>query len=80
MINVADELLAICGALVGGARYGLKIRLPHALVMTFIFRKGTTLMLFDPRAASVLIVLILLFAYFRLEFQAKTEKCSEISF
>jgi hypothetical protein len=44
----------------------LKIRLPHALVMTFIFRKGTLLMLFNPRAASasmsgILIELFLLF-------------------
>ncbi|CAJ1945699.1 unnamed protein product [Cylindrotheca closterium] len=37
MINLVDELLAVCGALVGGARYGLKIRLPHALVMTVLF-------------------------------------------
>lgn len=36
MINLLDELLAVCGALVGGAKYGLKIRLPHALVMVRI--------------------------------------------
>lgn len=33
-----EELQAILFALVGGARYGLKIRLPHALVMTGLFR------------------------------------------
>lgn len=34
-----DELHSILAAVVGGARYGLKIRLPHALVMTFLFRR-----------------------------------------
>ena len=36
---VKDELKSIAAALVGGARYGAKIRLPHALVMTFLFRR-----------------------------------------
>jgi hypothetical protein len=39
MSNIVDELQAIAGALVGGARYGLKIRIPHALVMTLLFRR-----------------------------------------
>ena len=36
---VKAELQAITSALVGGAKYGVKIRLPHALVMTFLFRR-----------------------------------------
>lgn len=38
MIVWQDELQAILYALVGGARYGVKIRFPHALVMTSLFR------------------------------------------
>lgn len=34
-----DELHAIIGALLAGARYGLKIRLPHAAVMTTLFQR-----------------------------------------
>ena len=34
----AEELLAILSGLIGGAKYGVKIRLPHALVMTLLFR------------------------------------------
>lgn len=37
-----DELWAIMTSLVGGARYGLKIRIPHALVMTVLFRRDLT--------------------------------------
>jgi hypothetical protein len=33
------EIHSILSAIVGGARYGVKIRLPHALVMTFLFRR-----------------------------------------
>jgi hypothetical protein len=36
---VKAELHSIASALVGGARYGVKVRLPHALVMTFLFRR-----------------------------------------
>lgn len=36
---VKHELQSIVSALVGGARYGVKIRLPHALVMTVLFRR-----------------------------------------
>eukprot|EP00977_Amphora_coffeiformis_P001085 scaffold223_cov145-Amphora_coffeaeformis.AAC.9 len=37
--DLRDEVLAIVAALVSGVRYGIKIRLPHALVMTFMFRR-----------------------------------------
>jgi len=37
--DLRDEVLAVVAALVSGARYGVKIRLPHALVMTFMFRR-----------------------------------------
>ena len=37
-----DELIAILEGLIGGARYGVKIRLPHALLMTTLFGKGLT--------------------------------------
>ena len=32
-----DEVAAIISGLIGGGRYGLKIRIPHAFVMTFLF-------------------------------------------
>ena len=34
-----DEVLEVLAAFVAGARYGVKIRFPHALVMTFMFRR-----------------------------------------
>lgn len=34
-----DEIAAVVAAAVAGARYGVKIRLPHALIMTFMFRR-----------------------------------------
>lgn len=37
-----DEVQAIVAAVVGGARYGVKIRIPHALVMTVLFRRDLT--------------------------------------
>ncbi|KAG7358946.1 Tim17/Tim22/Tim23/Pmp24 family protein [Nitzschia inconspicua] len=37
--HLTDEMSAILGALVGGAKYGIKIRLPHALIMTLLFRR-----------------------------------------
>jgi peroxisomal membrane protein 4 len=37
-LPIKDELSAIISALMGGAKYGIKIRLPHAFVMTFLFR------------------------------------------
>lgn len=37
--HLTDEIAAIVGALIGGAKYGIKIRLPHALVMTLLFRR-----------------------------------------
>lgn len=36
---IANELEAVFAALIGGAKYGMKIRLPHAFVMTFLFRQ-----------------------------------------
>lgn len=39
---LSEEIQAVVAALVGGARYGLKIRTPHALVMTMIFRRDLT--------------------------------------
>ena len=36
---ISEELSSIFSALVAGARYGAKIRLPHAFVMTFLFRR-----------------------------------------
>jgi len=39
--NKSSELSAIIDALVNGAKYGVKIRLPHAFIMTLLFRKGT---------------------------------------
>lgn len=35
---LSEEIRAIISGLLGGARYGVKIRLPHAFVMTFLFR------------------------------------------
>eukprot|EP00804_Cyclotella_cryptica_P017695 CCRYP_020686-RB/>CCRYP_020686-RB protein AED:0.36 eAED:0.36 QI:144/1/1/1/0/0/6/381/250 len=35
--SLYDEVVAILSGLIGGGRYGLKIRVPHALVMTFLF-------------------------------------------
>ena len=37
-----EELQAIVLSLIGGARYGVKIRLPHALVMTLLFRRNVS--------------------------------------
>lgn len=39
--DITSELTAIIGASISGAKYGVKIRFPHALVMTLLFRKGT---------------------------------------
>lgn len=40
--DVLSELRAIFNGLIGGGRYGMKIRLPHAAVMTLLFRKKTS--------------------------------------
>ena len=37
--RLLDELHSVMVAVVAGARYGTKIRLPHALVMTFLFKR-----------------------------------------
>jgi len=33
-----EEVMAILAAMVGGARYGIKVRVPHAVVMTMLFK------------------------------------------
>ena len=38
-----EELKALVNAFLLGGRYGVKIRLPHALVMTFLFRKDLSI-------------------------------------
>jgi hypothetical protein len=37
-----SEIQAIIDGLIGGGKYGIKIRLPHAAVMTLLFRRNTT--------------------------------------
>jgi peroxisomal membrane protein 4 len=36
--NLQSEIKAIIAGLIGGGKYGMKIRLPHATVMTLLFR------------------------------------------
>jgi hypothetical protein len=36
--TISRELHSVISGLIGGAKYGVKIRLPHALLMTFLFR------------------------------------------
>jgi hypothetical protein len=36
---VDNEFHHMLAALIAGARYGIKVRLPHAFVMTFLFRQ-----------------------------------------
>jgi peroxisomal membrane protein 4 len=38
MMKLKDEVSAVVSAMMGGAKYGIKIRLPHAFVMTLLFR------------------------------------------
>jgi len=38
--NTSSELKAIQNAVLAGFRYGFKIRAPHALVMTFLFKSN----------------------------------------
>ncbi len=40
--DIQSELLAILNATIHGAKYGVKIRFPHSLVMTFLFRYQST--------------------------------------
>jgi hypothetical protein len=42
-MNVSQEIIAIMTSIYSGAQYGLKVRLPHALLMTFLFRKDLSL-------------------------------------
>ena len=41
-LDITNEIAAIVGAALSGAKYGVRIRLPHAAVMTFLFRRGLT--------------------------------------
>ena len=43
MMNVWHEVLAVLAGLWSGVKYGVKIRLPHALVMTFMFRRDLSM-------------------------------------
>jgi hypothetical protein len=36
--TISRELHSIVSGLIGGAKYGVKIRLPHALLMTLLFK------------------------------------------
>lgn len=38
--DLVSEVKAILAGLLGGGKYGVKIRLPHALVMTLLFRRN----------------------------------------
>jgi hypothetical protein len=38
--SLVEEINAVVAAVLGGARYGVKIRLPHALLMTLLFRQN----------------------------------------
>jgi hypothetical protein len=38
MFALVEEFQAILYSLIGGARYGIKVRLPHAVIMTSLFR------------------------------------------
>lgn len=38
--TIYRELHSVASGLIGGAKYGVKIRLPHALLMTFLFRSN----------------------------------------
>jgi len=40
--DIPSEIKAILDGLIGGGKYGMKIRLPHAAVMTLLFRRNTT--------------------------------------
>ena len=38
-MNLVHEIEAILAATISGAKYGFKIRFPHAFLMTFLFRR-----------------------------------------
>ena len=42
-MNSLSEIEAILAAILSGAKYGFKIRFPHALLMTFLFRRDLPL-------------------------------------
>lgn len=43
MFNLKSEVRSILAGTIGGGRYGVKIRLPHALLMTMLFKREATL-------------------------------------
>ena len=43
MIIIQDEIHEVLKALWGGARYATKIRLPHAILMTAVFRRDQSI-------------------------------------
>eukprot|EP00980_Cylindrotheca_fusiformis_P026146 scaffold15472_cov117-Cylindrotheca_fusiformis.AAC.10 len=61
MINVVDELMAVCGALVGGARYGLKVHLSSKQklrsVLKLAFEHASNLAFFATIYKSILVAL-----------------------
>ena len=42
-MNFLLEIEAIITAILSGAQYGFKIRFPHAVLMTFLFRRDLSL-------------------------------------
>jgi peroxisomal membrane protein 4 len=42
-MNVSQEIIAIVTSIYSGAQYGLKVRFPHAFLMTFLFRNDLCL-------------------------------------
>lgn len=42
LLDYKSEFQSIAAGSLGGGRYGVKIRLPHALLMTMLFKRGLT--------------------------------------
>jgi len=42
LFDFKSEFQSISAGTLGGGRYGIKIRLPHAILMTMLFRRGLT--------------------------------------
>lgn len=51
--SLGEEIKAVIAAALGGSRYGIKIRLPHALVMTLLFRRDQSV---SKQVATILIL------------------------
>jgi hypothetical protein len=43
LLLARNELRAVVAAVLGGARYGVKVRLPHSFVMIFLFKGNLSL-------------------------------------